>query len=167
MKSIEQRNCNYRIGARSGLQSSSLAISMGRKSLQLWVAACIVAVFAGDAAANIWTSLFGGGRPPVYDSLPGDAKKHAAVARIIVQEDGAMAFGSGTLVGVKDQHGLVVTNWHVVRDASGPVEVVFPDGFRSHARPLKVDSDWDLAALVIWRPTGVEPVKIAARPPRP
>ena len=46
------------------------------------------------------------------------------------------------------------------------VEVVFPDGFRSHARPLKVDQDWDLAALVIWRPT-VEPVKIAAQPPRP
>ena len=65
-----------------------------------------------------------------------------------------------------DQHGLVVTNWHVVRDAAGLVEVVFPDGFRSHARPIKVDQDWDLAALVIWRPN-VEPVKIAAQPPRP
>jgi len=60
----------------------------------------------------------------------------------------------------------VVTNWHVVRDATGLVEVVFPDGFRSHARPLKVDQDWDLAALVIWRPNA-EPVKIAAQPPRP
>jgi hypothetical protein len=88
------------------------------------------------------------------------------VARIIVPENGATAFGSGTLVGVKDKHGLVVTNWHVVRDAAGPVEVVFPDGFRSHARPLKVDQDWDLAALVIWRPN-VEPVKIAKQPPRP
>jgi hypothetical protein len=140
---------------------------MGQTKRQLFLAACLIAMFAETATANIWSSLFGGGRPPVYDSLPGDAKKHPAVARIKVQEDGAIAFGSGTLVGVKDDHGLVVTNWHVVRDAAGPVEVTFPDGFRSHARPLKVDSDWDLAALVIWRPTGVEPVKIAAQPPRP
>jgi hypothetical protein len=46
------------------------------------------------------------------------------------------------------------------------VEVKFPSGFRSHARPLKVDSNWDLAALVIWRPQ-IEPVRIAAEPPRP
>jgi S1-C subfamily serine protease len=60
----------------------------------------------------------------------------------------------------------VVTNWHVVRDSQGVVEVKFPGGFRSHARPLKVDSDWDLAALVIWRPP-VEPVRMATQPPRP
>jgi hypothetical protein len=88
------------------------------------------------------------------------------VARIIVPERGATAFGSGTLVDVRDEFGLVVTNWHVVRDSQGVVEVKFPGGFRSHARPLKVDSDWDLAALVIWRPP-VEPVQLAARPPRP
>ena len=41
-----------------------------------------------------------------------------------------------------------------------------PDGFRSHARPLKVDNDWDLAALVIWRPP-IEPVQISAAPPQP
>lgn len=111
-------------------------------------------------------SLFGGGSHPIYDSLPGDVKPHPAVARIIAPEDGATAYGSGTLVGVREQHGLVITNWHVVRDATGLVEVVFPDGFRSHAKPLKVDQDWDLAALVIWRPA-VEPVKIAAQPPRP
>ncbi len=102
----------------------------------------------------------------VYDSLPGDPTPHPAVARIIVPEDGSTAFGSGTLVGVHDDRGLVVTNWHVVRDAVGLVDVVFPDGFRSHAKPLKIDSDWDLAALVIWRPK-VEPVKIATQPPRP
>jgi hypothetical protein len=102
----------------------------------------------------------------VYDSAPGDVTPHPSVARIIVAEDGAIAYGSGTLIGVRDNHGLVVTNWHVVRDAVGTVEVVFPDGFRSNAKPLKVDSDWDLAALVIWRPK-VEPVKIATQPPRP
>jgi hypothetical protein len=83
-----------------------------------------------------------------------------------VPEDGATAFGSGTLVGVHENRGLVVTNWHVVRDAAGLVDVVFPDGFHSHAKPLKVDQDWDLAALVVWKPN-CEPVKIATYPPRP
>jgi S1-C subfamily serine protease len=91
---------------------------------------------------------------------------HPAVARIVVPEGGATAYGTGTLVGVRDKHGLVVTNWHVVRDSKGVVEVVFPSGFRSYARPLKVDSDWDLAALVIWRPPA-EPVAMATLPPRP
>jgi S1-C subfamily serine protease len=98
------------------------------------------------------------------DSRP--ATPHPAVARIIVPEEGATAYGSGTLVDVRDQYGLVVTNWHVVRDSTGVVDVVFPNGFRSRARPLKVDSDWDLAALVIWRPP-IEPVQLADRPPRP
>jgi hypothetical protein len=91
---------------------------------------------------------------------------HPAVARIIVPEDGATAFGSGSLVDVREQFGLVITNWHVVRDATGPVDVVFPSGFRSQARPLKVDKDWDLAALVIWRPP-IEPVHVSQIPPRP
>jgi hypothetical protein len=88
------------------------------------------------------------------------------VARIIVPEGNVTSFGSGTLVDVRDQFGLVVTNWHVVRDGHGDVEVVFPDGFRSKARPLKVDADWDLAALVVWRPP-VAPVRIAERAPQP
>jgi hypothetical protein len=32
---------------------------------------------------------------------------------------------------------------------------------------LKVNNDWDLAALVIWRPDGVRPVPLADIPPRP
>jgi S1-C subfamily serine protease len=103
---------------------------------------------------------------PVFDSAPGSVTPHPAVARIIVPEDDAIAYGSGTLVDARDQYGLVVTNWHVVRDSKGTVEVVFPSGFRSQARPLKVDKDWDLAALVIWRPP-IEPVHIATVPPKP
>jgi Trypsin-like peptidase domain len=102
----------------------------------------------------------------VFDSAPGAVTPHPAVARVIVPEDDAIAYGSGTLVDARDQYGLVVTNWHVVRDSQGTVEVVFPSGFRSQARPLKVDKDWDLAALVIWRPP-IEPVRISAVPPKP
>lgn len=81
-------------------------------------------------------------------------------------ENGATSLGSGVLIDVRDDFGLVITNWHVVRDATGPVEVIMPGGFTSKARPLKVDSDWDLAALVIWRPPA-EPVTIATRAPQP
>ncbi len=77
-----------------------------------------------------------------------------------------MSYGTGTLIDVREQYGLVITNWHVVRDATGTVEVVFPCGFRSAARPLKVDADWDLAALVIWRPP-LQPIPIADAAPRP
>jgi S1-C subfamily serine protease len=79
--------------------------------------------------------------------------------------DGA-AFGSGTLVVVNRNCGLVVTNWHVVRDSTGQIVVTFPDGFRSGATVLRVDRDWDLAALVVWRPN-VAPVAISADAPRP
>lgn len=120
-----------------------------------------------------WPSWLGGGRPlfdrsttpsSLVPTVP--VTPHPAVARIVVPEHGATAYGSGTLVDVRDQFGLVITNWHVVRDSHGTVEVVFPSGFRSHARPLKVDSDWDLAALVIWRPP-IEPVRVSAAPPQP
>ena len=93
-------------------------------------------------------------------------RPHPAVARIVVPEDGATAYGSGTLIDVRENFGLVITNWHVVRDATGTIEVKFPGGFTSKARALKVDSDWDLAALVIWQPP-IEPVSIAEEAPQP
>ncbi len=62
--------------------------------------------------------------------------------------------------------GLVLTNWHVVRDAAGQVGVIFPDGFRSAATVARIDRDWDLAALVVWRPN-VAPIPVASQPPRP
>jgi hypothetical protein len=76
-----------------------------------------------------------------------------------------MSLGTGTLVAARGRHGLVVTNWHVVRDARGPINVIFPDGFRSGASVLGTDADWDLAALAIWRPN-VEPVQVSRRPPQ-
>jgi serine protease Do len=76
-----------------------------------------------------------------------------------------MSLGSGTLVATRGRHGLVVTNWHVVRDARGPINVIFPDGFRSGASLLGTDADWDLAALAIWRPNA-EPVPLSHRAPQ-
>ena len=88
-----------------------------------------------------------------------------AVVRVAAPEKGGTAYGSGTLVGVTDKHGLVLTNWHVVRDATGTISVEFPDGYRSAATVLKTDETWDLAALLIWRPKNIEPVSIASAEP--
>ena len=104
--------------------------------------------------------------PLVHSQLQSSTQPHPAVARIIVPEGGATSYGSGTLVDIRDQFGLVITNWHVVRDAKGDIEVAFPNGFQSKARALKVDADWDLAALVVWQPK-IEPVKIAKVAPQP
>jgi len=84
---------------------------------------------------------------------------------VVTDKDGT-SYGSGTLIDARDNVGLVVTNWHVVTDAAGPIQVIFPDGFQSPARVLKVDKDWDLAALAIWKPTA-PPVPISATVPRP
>ena len=92
--------------------------------------------------------------------------KHPAVVRISV-DGGSNTFyhGSGTLVSVKGDEGIVITNWHVIRDRVGEVSVRFPDGFVSKAKVLKIDKTWDLAALSIARPK-VKPVKLSAEIPK-
>jgi hypothetical protein len=54
----------------------------------------------------------------------------------------------------------------VVRDAAGRIVVYFPDGFHSGAALLRVDREWDLAALAIWRPN-VQPIAVSTEAPRP
>jgi S1-C subfamily serine protease len=88
------------------------------------------------------------------------------VVRVVVPDGTGVSFGSGALVAVRQNQGLVITNWHVVREAAGQIVVVFPGGFRSGATVLKTDRDWDLAALAVWRPP-VDPIRLANRPPRP
>jgi hypothetical protein len=91
---------------------------------------------------------------------------HPAVVRVISPERDGASLGSGTLIDVSQSHGLVLTNWHVVKDAAGNVIVSFPDGFQSPGYVIKMDRDWDLAAVAIWRPR-VMPVSIANVAPQP
>jgi len=93
------------------------------------------------------------------------SRPHPAVVRVAAPGSGSISFGSGTLVAVNEKHGLVLTNWHVINEATAPISVMFPDGFSSPATVLKVDRDWDLAALAIWKPN-VAPVPLATRAPR-
>jgi hypothetical protein len=80
--------------------------------------------------------------------------------------NGSVSYGSGTLVHVGESSGLVVTNWHVINEATQPISVHFPDGFYSLAKVQKIDRDWDLALLEIKKPN-VQPVSVSATAPRP
>ncbi len=106
--------------------------------------------------------------PPIEQAVApqSSAGIHPAVVRVVAPGDGSISFGSGTLVYVGENHGLVVTNWHVINEATGPISVHFPDGFYSLATPQKVDRDWDLALLAIHKPQ-VAPVPLAEVAPHP
>ena len=116
----------------------------------------ILIVLVADSTALGWPSF----------SPPAAQTPHPAVVRVTsIDHDGA-SLGSGVLVAVNQTHGLVITNFHVVRDTTGQILVSFPDGFTSGAVVLKTDSTWDLAALAIWRPNA-QPARLATAPPRP
>ena len=87
---------------------------------------------------------------------------HPAVARIVAPGEGSVSYGSGTLVWADDNYGLVVTNWHVINEATGPISVHFPDGFYSLGSIQRADRDWDLAAIAIRKPNA-QPVSLADR----
>jgi hypothetical protein len=133
---------------------------------------------AGQSERTLWgggvppgdADPFDRNEPPAYASdeafRPSPWIPHPSVARVIAPEKDGTSLGSGTLVHVHGEYGLVLTNWHVVASATEPVSVAFPDGFRSTARIARLDSNWDLAALVIRRPNA-EPVPLSDRPPQP
>jgi hypothetical protein len=100
------------------------------------------------------------------DYLLSGQQPHPAVVRIVAAEQGAASLGSGVLVDVNRDQGLVLTNWHVVRDSRSAVLVQFPDGFQTAGTVIRTDEAWDLAALVIWRPP-VPPIPLAKSPPVP
>ena len=94
-------------------------------------------------------------------STPSRSAKIPNVVRVVVENGNELSLGSGTLVGVNDEHGFIVTNWHVVEDANAEnCFVDFPDGFRSGATVMKTDEQWDLALLLIWKPN-VEPMPLS------
>jgi hypothetical protein len=105
--------------------------------------------------------------PEAYsDYLLSGQTPHPAVVRIVAAEKAGASLGSGVLVDANHEQGLVLTNWHVVRDTRSAVLVQFPDGFQTAGTVVRSDETWDLAALVIWKPPAV-PVPLAASPPAP
>jgi hypothetical protein len=138
----------------AGLLAVATAAAIPRRAAaQAWP------ILANSSSQPAWTLTSAARGGPAQSPLP-------AVVRVISPERNGASLGSGTLVDVSAKHGLILTNWHVVKDAAGNVIVSFPDGFQSPGYVLKMDRDWDLAAVAIWRPN-VAPVPIATMPARP
>ena len=138
--------------------------------------AIVVSVFCGRAGQVYGQQSFvpvgwGGGRhtqpfdPELFsDYLLSGQTPHPAVARIIAPESSGVSLGSGVLVDVNGSQGLVLTNWHVIRDSRSAVLVQFADGFQSAGTVIRSDDAWDLAAISIWKPKAT-PVQLAPRNP--
>jgi hypothetical protein len=114
---------------------------------------------AGNPTAN-WSP------EAVADYLLTGQTPHPAVCRIVAPEQAGTSLGSGVLVDVNRSQGLVLTNWHVIRESRSAVLVQFPDGFQSAGTVIRWDEAWDLAAIVIWKPNAT-PVSLAAADPAP
>jgi hypothetical protein len=105
-------------------------------------------------------------RPDLFaDYLLTGQTPHPSVARIVAPDEGGVSLGSGVLVDLNQSQGLVLTNWHVIRDTRSAVLVQFPDGFQSAGTVIRHDEAWDLAALVIWKPAAA-PIPLAEQPPQ-
>ena len=114
---------------------------------------------AGNPTAN-WSP------EAVADYLLTGQTPHPAVCRIVAPEQAGTSLGSGVLVDVNRSQGLVLTNWHVIRESRAAVLVQFPDGFQSAGTVVRWDEAWDLAAIVIWKPQAT-PVTLATSDPAP
>ena len=142
-----------------GVMAAVVAVACDEASAQVAGPVAPWAIGARQAAADWAPEAFA-------DYLLSGQKPHPAVVRIVAAEQGGASLGSGVLVDVNRDQGLVLTNWHVVRDARSAVLVQFPDGFQTAGTVIRTDEAWDLAALVIWRPP-VAPIPLAKSPPVP
>lgn len=112
--------------------------------------------------------------PPQYDAPQRDegasraTRAHPAVCRVEVQGSGgrAVAYGSGTLVDVEGRYGLVVSAQHVFRGGGDRVVCHFPGGQKVAGRKTTIDKHgWDVAAILVERPEGIDPVDVATETP--
>lgn len=156
---------DQRAGSRGQLRAASLPVSSPSRFPSGVVSLVGIPVLAALLALSQTGWLFATQWPWSRPVAP-PREPHPAIVRVCVEETDGMAYGSGTLIDVQDDWGLIVSNWHVVQNAAGETRVLFPHGFRATARVLGTDQDWDLAALLIRRPP-VSPMPLAARAPRP
>jgi hypothetical protein len=136
-----------------------------------WILACALA--AGVAcleSAALAVDCPTGNCPLSPQQLPpsgaGDVAVDARpIARIENSLGSGRSFGSGTLVDVAGEQGLVVTCAHLFREGTGTIVVTFPGGTGFGGRVAKLDAAADLAAVFIAAPA-LQPVELAAEYPQ-
>jgi len=82
----------------------------------------------------------------LFVSLYQEVNPGVVAIRVLSEEGGGL--GSGFVI---DKEGHIVTNYHVVRDAT-ELEVDFPSGFKTRATILGTDLDSDIAVLLVDAP---------------
>ena len=148
-------------------ESSHVSLTVGGSVSKFATSCRLPACLVLLLAAQLAVPAFAGWRDTLHRAVSGAPQRpHPAIVQVLVPDGGAYAQGSGSLIHLHDAYGVVITNWHVIRDATADVQVRFADGFQSAATVMKTDRDWDLAALVIWRPS-VKPLPLASTAPRP
>jgi S1-C subfamily serine protease len=170
------RRCSGGPHRKPGGTNGTRCQTVGRVRWGAWIALQAVVVVCSATLApaqGSWWSFGAAANPTatwstdqLADYLYTGQTPHPAVARIVAPESSGASMGSGVLVDVNENQGLVLTNWHVVRESRSAVLVQFPDGFQSAGTVIRQDEAWDLAAIVIWKPQAT-PVSVAAAPPQP
>ena len=105
------------------------------------------------------------GSGEVPDKVAAEPAHRAAVVRVTAADGNVRHSGSGVLVSVTGSHGVIVTNWHVIRDGKDGVVVKWPGGKITPAKVQGTDTVWDLAALAVTNPPAA-PVPVAVQAPR-
>jgi len=160
-------------GRLDGAMGGRTASALGRLVAALILQSTLAIFSTGSAIAQqSWWGWGFGGNPTaswsaenLADYMYTGHTPHPAVARIVAPESSGASLGSGVLVDVNQSQGLVLTNWHVVRDSKSAVLVQFPDGFQSAGTVVRWDEAWDLAAIVVWKPAAM-PIPVAEAPPQ-
>lgn len=88
-----------------------------------------------------------------------------AVGRVSVKAGRDTAYGTGVLVASHKTHGVVITNWHVIRAPRDSVSVSWHDGTISPGVVVAADQVWDLAAVRV-DGAPATPVRLAGAAPR-
>jgi len=87
-----------------------------------------------------------------------------AIVRVANELAGSRALGTGTLVDVDSQQGVVITCAHLFREGVGRLVVTLSSGRAFQGRLLKMDAAADLAAVAI-APPAVAPIEVSRRSP--
>ena len=91
-----------------------------------------------------------------------------SVVRLIAFEKGGQSFGSGSYIGNSGEYGLILSNWHVVKDGDGLLHIHFPNGFSTFGAVIDSVEKWDLAIIVVSKPpSNVVPLQISRSIPVP
>ncbi|MEZ6121454.1 MAG: trypsin-like peptidase domain-containing protein, partial [Pirellulaceae bacterium] len=100
------------------------------------------------------------------DSLPAEELAMQATVRLKIEDESGFSYGTGTIVDVHGQEGLILTCGHVFRDSRGRGRITvhsFAPGSRNalDGKLVRYDLEHDLALVSVRLDTTVQPIRVA------